>query len=236
MIDPKLKIKAAVGANINICYLFILLFIFPFKLIAQSDKNTFGDSIPISDGLMGKIFLLPNTTTKLPDFDTMKPLTSRVYTQKMDVPSRSWSAGFPGLRDRFEWFGIEYTGTFKNDKAGKYVFRLVSDDGSKLFIDGKLLIDNDGLHGEVSKSQEIELSDAEHSIKLQYFQGPRYQIALQLFYTFENSKEQIFPGNYFVLHTTNAPTNYLWLILLLLGIILLIVFLLWRKKRIIRIK
>jgi fumarate reductase subunit D len=216
--------------NIIPTVILIALFVLPFGAGAQNDKDAFGDSIPISNGLMGKIFLLPDTTTMLPNFDTMSPLASRLYTQKMDIPGRSWSAGFPGLRNRFEWFGIEYTGTFKSDKAGKYVFRLLSDDGSKLFIDGKLAIDNDGVHSSRSKSVELLLSDSVHTIKLQYFQGPRYQIALQLFYTFDTSKEQVFPGKNFVLHT-NSPSNFLFWLLLALGIIVLLALLLVLKKK-----
>ncbi|MGH2647010.1 MAG: PA14 domain-containing protein, partial [Ginsengibacter sp.] len=114
---------------------------------AQSDSTAFGDSIFITNGLTGKVYLLPvPSTRKLPDFDTMKAV-SIIYIDSINIPPRNWSSGFPGLHDRFEWFGIEYTGFFKPNEAGDYVFRLLSDDGSKLFIDDKLIIDNDGLHG-----------------------------------------------------------------------------------------
>ena len=115
----------------------------------KSDSTTaFGDSVPISNGLRGKVFLLPITTTKLPDFDTMQPLPNPIYLKQVDIPIQNWSAGFPGLRDRFEWFGIEYTGDFKPTKPGNYLFKLVSDDGSQLYIDDSLFINNDGLHSE----------------------------------------------------------------------------------------
>ena len=60
-----------------------------------------------------------------PDFDTLKPLDNRIYTKTIDISDRNWSAGFPGLRDRFEWFGIEYTGTFRALKRGKYSIKML---------------------------------------------------------------------------------------------------------------
>ncbi len=44
--------------------------------------------------------------------------------------------GFPGLTDRFEWFAMDYSGKFWIDRTGLYRFRLVSDDGAMLYVDG----------------------------------------------------------------------------------------------------
>ncbi|MFS8083488.1 MAG: hypothetical protein ACMG51_08560, partial [Ginsengibacter sp.] len=99
--------------------LIFLFTIFLMSILSSCNKNgaqdngkndsskAFGDSIPVSDELRGKIFLLPETTTKLPDFDTMQPLPDAIYLKQVDIPMQKWSAGFPGLRNRFEWFGIE---------------------------------------------------------------------------------------------------------------------------------
>lgn len=204
---------------------------FPARLIAQNNTKNFGDSIFISNGLMGKVYLLPDTTSGLPYFDTMEAV-STIYTKALDIPARSWDAGFPGVPDRFEWFGIEYTGTFKPVKSGKYYFRLLSDDGSKLYIDGKLIIDNDGAHGASSKTGEVYLDDSRHSIKVDYFQGPRFQIALQLFSNLENSSEEIFPGNNFILYTPKKdPKKFMWIAVFSGIILILIFFFLWKKKK-----
>jgi len=201
------------------------------RVSSTNTGNTFGDSIPVSNGLMGKIFLLPANTLSLPDFDTMKPLSNYIYTNAIDIPPQSWSAGFPGLRDRFEWFGIEYTCLFRTDSTGSYVFRLLSDDGARLFIDGKLIIDNNGLHGPLSKTGNVFLSDSMHKAKIQYFQGPRYQLALQLFWSLENSKEQIFPGKNFIVYTPKSSSHFMWLLLLAALILILITVFIWTKRR-----
>lgn len=206
-------------------------FFFPFSANAQDSSKAFGDSVFITNGLVGKIYLLPVNTRRLPDFDTMKSVGT-IYANSINIPPRTWSSGFPGLPNRFEWFGIEYTGFFTAKKGGEYLFRLLSDDGSKLFIDDKLVIDLDGLHGAYSKTGKVMLDDSHHSIKIQYFQGPRYTIALQLFASINNSKEQIFPGDNFILYTQSENESKVFYFLTLSGLIILyILFAFWRKNK-----
>ena len=194
----------------------------------DSTTRSFGDSVPISNGLLGRVYLLPDTTHWLPDFDTLTPVDNPIYANEINIPWQKWSSGFPGLRDRVEWFGIEYTGSFKPAKAGKYIFKLISDDGSKLFIDGKKVIDNDGIHMEWAGRDTIYLSDSSHTIKLDYFQGPRYELALQLYWNQPDSPARIFPGKDFILYPPKPP-SYWWL--WLLGALALIaIFFLLRKK------
>ena len=76
-----------------------------------------------------------------------------------------------------------YGGTFETKKAGTYKFKLSSDDGSSLWIDGKQVIDNDGVHGVSEVEGEVELTAGRHAMKVWYFQGPATEIALQLFIT-----------------------------------------------------
>ncbi len=225
-----------VNSFFSIILLTCLLFASCKDKASSADKvnadNAFGDSIPISNGLVGKIFLLSPNTVALPDFDTMKSLNKNIYVDKIDIPEQSWSLGFPGLQNRFEWFGIEYTCSFKTYDTGNYTFRIVSDDGSKLFIDNKLIINNDGLHSDVSKSGDVFLNDSMHEAKIMYFQGPRYQLALQLFWSKNNAKEQIFPGKNFILYTPKPATHFKWWWLLLAVIILITAgFILSRKTK-----
>ncbi len=50
-----------------------------------------------------------------------------------------------------------------------YRFELTSDDGSRLWIDGKLVADNDGLHGPVTKDGAIALAKGLHAIHVVWF-------------------------------------------------------------------
>lgn len=198
----------------------------------SQSANDFGTKERIANGLEGNIFALPNDTRKLPDFDAIGSLGT-IYTKELNIPRRSWTNGFPGVTDRFEWFGIEYKASFTVKKAGRYTFTLLSDDGAKLFIDDSLVIDNDGLHAQIEKSNAFEIDKSSHKIKIQYFQGPRTEIALQLFVKSENENQEIFPGNNFVLVTpankAGGKNFFIWT--LMTGLLLLLILLWYRRKR-----
>ncbi len=148
--------------------------------VSASQQNVFGSAGQIPFSLQGDIYGLSDDTGKLPDDFGNLPCLGRIYATQLNVPSRTFTDGFPGVTDRFVWFAIDYHGTMLIPQAGKYNFRLTSDDGSKLYIDGKLLIDNDGLHPPQTREGSIELTSGVHNIRLPYFQGPPNQIALVL--------------------------------------------------------
>jgi hypothetical protein len=102
------------------------------------------------------------------------------YTDSFDVRERQQWEGFPGLSDRSTWFMIEYEGAFTVGKDGTYDFRLHSDDGSYLFIDGAVVIENDGKHKPESRSGSIVLRAGSHQLRLLYAQTTD-RMALQLF-------------------------------------------------------
>ncbi len=141
--------------------------------------TTFGVTVVDPFGLKGEIYLLRPDTLWLPKFEKMKPIGA-IYTSALNIPTRDFQEGFPGITDRFEWFAIDYTGYFYIDKPGKYRFLLGSDDGAKLYIDKKTVIDNDGIHPIQYEEGSVNLKGGIHQIRIAYFQGPRAQLALIL--------------------------------------------------------
>ena len=140
---------------------------------------TFGVTVVDNTGLEGKIYLLKRGADKLPNFKKMKPKGS-IYASSLNIPPRHFLDGFPGVTNRFEWFAIDYSGRFWIERPGIYRFSLLSDDGSKLYIDDHLLIDNDGIHPAVTMRTATELAAGVHRIRVSYFQGPRDEVALVL--------------------------------------------------------
>src|SRR5690606_11240587 len=55
-------------------------------------------------------------------------------------------------------------------ETGIYTFYLKSDDGSKLYLDGELLIDNDGSHDTSTKTGLKALKKGMHPVRLDYFE------------------------------------------------------------------
>ncbi|MEL6841970.1 MAG: PA14 domain-containing protein, partial [Bacteroidota bacterium] len=79
-----------------------------------------------------------------------------------------WDDSFAPLSHNFV---MHLKGIITVDKTTKYDFRLRSDDGSRLTIDGKVVIDHDGLHGASPVDGEIELKKGPHEVLIEYFEN-----------------------------------------------------------------
>lgn len=145
----------------------------------NTEPEVFGNNQWIQNSLVGDIYYLPEGTTQLPDFAYLQSV-GRIYTKSLNIPERAFDSGFPNVTSRFEWFAIRYTGEIRirADQEGNYDFRLTSDDGSKLLIDNKVVIDNDGQHATAAVTGSIILTEGIHKIEIEYFQGPRLHVAL----------------------------------------------------------
>ena len=98
---------------------------------------------------------------KSPDFSKLEPKkTGTLANGLFDISPR----------DRNDDFGFVFTGDIDCPKDGKYTFTTASDDGSLLFIDGKKVVDNDGIHGVQSRSGTINLKAGKHVIEVRMFE------------------------------------------------------------------
>ena len=97
--------------------------------------------------------------SKLPEFSDLKPTSSGV-SNGIDINSKKGT----------DKYGFVFDGLIKVPAGGIYNFYISSDDGSKLFIDDKELIDNDGLHGMGEKNKETPLAKGYHGIKILFFE------------------------------------------------------------------
>jgi len=140
----------------------------------------FGTTVVIPSGLRGLVYHIRRNSSALPDFEKLKPAGPAIYTSALNVPAQDFKQGFPGVTKRTEWFALDYTGRFWIKDAGAYTFALLSDDGAKLYIDDQVVIDNDGQHPPLEKTGIADLAGGLHRIRVSYFQGPKFQIALVL--------------------------------------------------------
>lgn len=67
-------------------------------------------------------------------------------------------------------FGYEFQTLLKIDKGGIYTLTCTSDDGSKVWVDDKLVVDNDGSHGSGSILARMNLGQGYHKILIKYFE------------------------------------------------------------------
>jgi hypothetical protein len=141
--------------------------------------------------LEGRVYAIPKGTKVMPSFANL-PQIGTLSVSRIDVPFHPYEEGFPGV-DRKTWFAIDYTGSFQVARAGSYRFRLKSDDGSKLLVDGRLIINNDGIHDNTAADGEVMLRPGNHRIEVQYFQGPADYLGMQFFCAVPGGAVRIFP-------------------------------------------
>lgn len=151
-------------------------------LLTALDQNpvpTFGTTVVIPGGLKGLVYHVRNGSTRLPDFGKLEPL-GVIYSSELNIEPQDFRRGFPGVTRRFEWFAIDYRGNFWIERPDLYEFHLTSDDGARLYIDDQLIVDNDGVHQPEERMGSLRLAQGVHRLRLTYFQGPRFQVALVL--------------------------------------------------------
>ena len=68
-------------------------------------------------------------------------------------------------------FGLRLSGEIEIPTTGVWNFYLTSDDGSGLMIDGKMVVDNGGIHGAVMKRGSTTLDAGRHAINIGFFEA-----------------------------------------------------------------
>lgn len=63
---------------------------------------------------------------------------------------------------------MRWLGRIRVDVSGTYTFGLSSDDGSRLWIDGRLVVDNWGLHGAGWRDVPVKLTAGWHTLRIDY--------------------------------------------------------------------
>uniref|UniRef100_A0AB33J4Y8 Metallophosphoesterase n=1 Tax=Prevotella sp. GTC17259 TaxID=3236795 RepID=A0AB33J4Y8_9BACT len=91
-------------------------------------------------------------------------------------------------------FAFEYRAFIKIDKRGVYKFYTYSDDGSQLFIDGRLVVDNDGGHSARRAEGKVALEAGYHEIRIPYFEDYMGQ-TLEVGYASRDIEETLIPDS-----------------------------------------
>lgn len=98
--------------------------------------------------------------TALPNFAALTPVKSGTITNFSLAP-----------RNRDENFGMRFRATLRTPIAGSYTFYTSSDDGSKVWIDGIQIVNNDGLHAATEQSGTLSLTAGTHAIEVAFFEA-----------------------------------------------------------------
>lgn len=117
----------------------------------------------------------------LPDFTKLKAIKTGIADSSFSLEK------LPAMSN----YGCVFEGYLKIDIEGYYIFALSSSDGSKFFINGHEIINNDGLHGsDYYKSYVVPLQKGFYPVRFEYFQseGNRH---LDFIYLSPNKNETV---------------------------------------------
>jgi hypothetical protein len=64
-----------------------------------------------------------------------------------------------------------FEGDFEIERPGDYTFYLKSDDGSKLYVDDRLVVDNDGDHSLLELQGAAKLTAGKHRLRIEFFEA-----------------------------------------------------------------
>jgi beta-glucosidase len=149
-VDPVSGLKARLGDSVNLNYV-------------KAGTTSSQPAIPASalTGLKGEYF-------------TNKDLTgSPAVTRDDPNVDFDWGTGAPAAGIPADGFSARWTGTIAAPVTGTYTLSATSDDGSRVYLDDKLIVDNWGDHGpQTVKSTPVQLTAGEqHSLRVEYYEN-----------------------------------------------------------------
>ncbi len=120
---------------------------------------------------------------ELPEFDRLTPdATGTTETFTLAVAKRKGD------------FALRFRGILTVPTDGDYKFYTTSDDGTRLSIDEKVVVENNGIHPAQERSAPVKLSAGDHTITLLYFDGGG-QTAMKIEWKPPGGKRESIPAN-----------------------------------------
>jgi hypothetical protein len=149
-IFPKIELKTKLGIKPESAELFnVKLFEFPFTLLSKgTPKDVFAADYFNNVNLSGA------------------PILSRIEGEINHL----WTDKSPGTNVDKKNFSVRWVGDF-DFEATKYNFLVSADDGVRVYIDDKLVIDKWFPQAETCYEVALDMTSGKHNVKVEYFQA-----------------------------------------------------------------
>jgi len=104
---------------------------------------------------------------RVPNYNAMRPQITRTVPR---IAYHNTGGNWQGIgrRDRF---GVRWTGVLTIHRGGVYRFMTGSDDGSKVYIDNRYVLNNDGLHPWRTRYANVRVNSGRHPVKVEFFEN-----------------------------------------------------------------
>ena len=142
-------------------------------------------------GLIGEYFNIGEELDDFPDLPPAKRPVLRRIDRQLDWRA---TAGKFAESDLVDHFYVRWTGSIRIPRDGTYTLYLYSDDGSRLFIGDRMVVDNGGLHDLEERSGTIELKAGLHPIRIELIENEG-RVAIRAFWEAEGLDKEIIPAS-----------------------------------------
>ena len=130
----------------------------------ENDNETYAAYGPRERGVSMRVYDVAVALAELPELVDGQTANVNAVVPRVELFG---AASFGGIADGF----LTVLEGYLETEAGSYDLRLSSDDGSELFLDGELVIDNDGLHGHAGAEATVELEAGLHPFTIRHFEN-----------------------------------------------------------------
>lgn len=114
-----------------------------------------------TNGIVAKYYESPTRSLSEVNLNSVIPTKQNVV----------YSFDLNSIIERTDNFIVLYETELEIIVAGEYTFYTESDDGSRLYIDNKLIVDNDGYHAKREAAGKIKLEKGKYFLQIQFFEA-----------------------------------------------------------------
>jgi hypothetical protein len=143
----------------------------PFEIVVKC-----GDSVRSARGTVASmpwdVSFFKWTKDPREDADAWKALLAgpAVETRRVDGLDFAWNASAVSEKVGADRFGTLATCDLDLPAAGKWRLATVSDDGIRVWVDGKLVVDDWTHHGPTPHDADLDLAAGKHAIRVEHFE------------------------------------------------------------------
>ena len=133
------------------------------------------------------------------------------FSELADVPFGSpdstGTSSTIDLLGQTDTFALVFTNTVTIPTSGDYEFFTNSDDGSRIYIDGNLVVDNDGLHAPVTVANVVTLNAGTYPLRVEFFERTGGQV-LDVGYRTGNPSYEPIPADGVLSYTSQNESEF----------------------------